>query len=73
MALHSGGSGTSGADGGHGGNVFTRVHDDELDLLLAVDCKVHGGTGGVPGMGGPGGRGGKKWGFVYVAVKTGEQ
>lgn len=64
ILLRSAGRGTNGGNGGNGGNIFTTVHDDELDLLLAVECNVKGGTQGraakhgVPGKGGRGGAGG---------------
>lgn len=68
--LHSGGSGTSGADGGKGGNFLATVPEEKLDLLLAVECKTEGGIGGaagrhgMPGHGGRGGRGGKGWRYI---------
>jgi hypothetical protein len=77
MRLHSGGYGTNGANGGRGGDVFTTVSEDELDLLLAVGFNVKGGSGGdagrhgVPGRGGPGGLGGAKFsGYSYVTASA---
>jgi hypothetical protein len=37
---HSGGHGTSGANGGRGGDVHITVGQDQLDVLLAADASI---------------------------------
>jgi len=70
--FNSGGYGTSGANGGIGGNVRTTVPEGDLDLLLAVTADIHGGGGGAvgrhgaPGYGGPGGRGGASYSWYVI-------
>jgi hypothetical protein len=57
--MSSGGYGSSGANGGHGGRIEVLVQEADMDLLIAVSWDVSGGRGGAAGAHGDGGRGGK--------------
>ncbi|KAM7209909.1 hypothetical protein V8F06_014712 [Rhypophila decipiens] len=52
----NGGRGTNGGNGGSGGIIHVRVHEADLDTLVAVRWDVQGGDGGLRGAHGFAGR-----------------